>query len=159
MGCWSQALDACTSLNHTDLFRRRDPPGGSLETLNRLLKETFPLGDFPVALYVSPRPLDFYSRHVKNVPINSEDVAQKHVLLSSVASGGFFAHQHVKEDQLQKLTPPQVSWRLCRVCTLCQQLLHGTPLLSFGVMPNRRHFCLVGDAQGWIFATIAWHVC
>lgn len=32
----------------------RDPPGGCLETLQRLLKETFPLGDFPVALYVSP---------------------------------------------------------------------------------------------------------
>ena len=34
---------------------RRDCPGGSFDTLNRLLKETFPLGDFPVALYVSTR--------------------------------------------------------------------------------------------------------
>eukprot|EP00752_Nemacystus_decipiens_P011426 g10147.t1 len=34
------------------VFLPRDPPGGSLETLHRLLKETFPLGDFPVALYV-----------------------------------------------------------------------------------------------------------
>ncbi|CAM9524683.1 unnamed protein product [Scytosiphon promiscuus] len=34
------------------VFLPKDPPGGSLETLNRLLKETFPLGDFPVALYV-----------------------------------------------------------------------------------------------------------
>lgn len=34
------------------VFLPRDPPGGSLDTLHRLLKETFPLGDFPVALYV-----------------------------------------------------------------------------------------------------------
>ncbi|CAM9525201.1 unnamed protein product [Ectocarpus fasciculatus] len=34
------------------VFLPRDPAGGSLETLRRMLKETFPLGDFPVALYV-----------------------------------------------------------------------------------------------------------
>ncbi|CAN0556193.1 unnamed protein product, partial [Ectocarpus sp. 12 AP-2014] len=30
------------------VFLPRDPAGGPLETLRRMLKETFPLGDFPV---------------------------------------------------------------------------------------------------------------
>ena len=34
---------------------RRDPPGGSFDTLSRLLREAFPLGNFPIALYVSTR--------------------------------------------------------------------------------------------------------
>lgn len=41
------------ALSFTASIYARDPPGGSLETLHRMLKETFPLGDFPVALYVS----------------------------------------------------------------------------------------------------------